>query len=309
MLNSADIVGNALKANVFIPAFNVPYLPMIEPIIRAVVNQECFAFIEVARLEWIKFEAKSLAAVMEEFMKWNQPDYVRLHLDHVPVIDEDGLKVDYLPIIREAIALGYHSVMIDGSRLDLAGNIAATRQVAELAHQAGLPCEAELGAVLGHEAGPLPSYEELFESGQGFTDAQQARRFVAETHCDWLSVAIGNVHGAVSGVFKDHKKVEARLSLDHLQKLHQTTGGIPLVLHGGSGVKQEYLLAAIKKGIAKVNIGAEIRQSYEAVRRASGDVAEAQQAVYERTCWLIRDYFSLTGTRSLVYPYLLNNSG
>jgi fructose/tagatose bisphosphate aldolase len=284
-----------------IPAFNVPYLPMVEPVIRAVVNQDCFAFIEVARLEWIKFEAKSLTAVMAEFMSWNQPDYVRLHLDHVPVIDEDGLKVDYLPIIREAIALEYHSVMIDGSRLDLAGNIEATRQVAELAHQAGLPCEAELGAVLVHEAGPLPSYEELFESGQGFTDAQQAKRFVEETQCDWLSVAIGNIHGAVSGVLKDQKKVEARLSLDHLEKLHQTTGGIPFVLHGGSGVKRDYLLAAVKKGIAKVNIGTEIRQPYEAIMRASGEVTEAQEAVYERTSWLLRDYFGLTGTRSLVY--------
>jgi fructose/tagatose bisphosphate aldolase len=275
---------------------------MVEPIIRAIVNQDCFAFIEVARLEWIKFEAKSPTLVMAEFMRWNQPDYVRLHLDHVPVIDEDGLKVDYLPIIRKAIALGYHSVMIDGSRLNLEGNIEATRQVTELAHQAGLPCEAELGAVLGHEAGPLPSYEELFESGQGFTDAQQAKRFVEETHCDWLSVAIGNIHGAVSGMLKDQKKVEARLSLDHLEKLYQTTGGIPFVLHGGSGVKRDYLLAAIKKGIAKVNIGTEIRQPYEAIMRTSGEVTEAQEAVYERTSWLLCDYFGLTGTRSLVYP-------
>jgi fructose/tagatose bisphosphate aldolase len=156
--------------------------------------------------------------------------------------------------------------------------------------------------VLGHEAGPLPPYEALFESGKGFTEARQAERFVQETHCDWLSVAIGNIHGAISGVLKDQKKVEAKLNLEHLEKLHQATGGIPFVLHGGSGVKREFLLAAIKKGIAKVNIGTEIRQSYEAVWRASGDVAAAQQAVYERTCWLIQDYFNLARTRSLVYP-------
>jgi fructose/tagatose bisphosphate aldolase len=172
MPTSNDIVKNAYKAGIVIPAFNVPYLPMIEPVIRAVVSQDCFAFIEVARLEWIKFESKSLAAVMDEFQKHSQPDHVRLHLDHVPVIDEDNLEVDFLLIIREAIALGYHSVMVDGSRLDLAANIAATRQVADLAHQAGLPCETELGAVMGHEAGPPPSYEALFESGKGFTDVQ-----------------------------------------------------------------------------------------------------------------------------------------
>lgn len=299
MQNTSDIINNASKAGVAIPAFNVPYLPMVEPIIRAVVDQDSFALIETARLEWLKFESQGPSAVLEEFMKWNEPDYVRLHLDHVPVIDEDNLQVDYLSIIREAIELGYQSVMVDGSRLNLERNIEATRQVVETAHKAGIPCEAELGAVLGHEAGPPPPYEELFESGLGFTDVREAERFVRETACDWLSVAIGNIHGAVSGALKDRKKVEARLSLDHLERLRQATG-IPLVLHGGSGVKREHLLAAIKKGIAKVNIGTEIRHAYESALRASESVAAAQDAVYERTCWLIRDYFGLAGTRRLV---------
>jgi fructose-bisphosphate aldolase class II len=299
MQNTSEIINNASKAGVAIPAFNVPYLPMVEPVIRAVVDQDSFALIETARLEWVKFESRGPSAVLEEFMQWNEPDYVRLHLDHVPVIDEDDLEVDYLSIIREAIELGYPSVMVDGSRLDLEGNIEATRQVVEMAHEAGIPCEAELGAVLGHEAGPLPPYEELFESGMGFTDVKAAEGFVRETGCDWLSVAIGNIHGAVSGALKDQKKVEARLNLDHLDRLRQATG-IPLVLHGGSGVKREDLLAAIKKGIAKVNVGTEIRQAYESALRASGSVAAAQDAVYERTCWLIRNYFGLAGTRRLV---------
>ena len=67
-----------------------------------------------------------------------------------------------------------------------------------MAHAADVPVEAELGAVLGHEAGPLPPYEELFASGLGFTDPAEAKRFVEETGCDWLSVAIGNIHGAIA---------------------------------------------------------------------------------------------------------------
>ncbi|GAB4537959.1 MAG: class II fructose-1,6-bisphosphate aldolase [Anaerolineae bacterium] len=296
MKSTAEIMNNAMKAGLTIPAFNVPYLPMIRPVIRAAVDQDAFALIAVARLEWIKFEAQGPAAVMQEFTRWNDPDHVRIHLDHVPVIDEDNLEVDYLPIIRQAIELGYQSVMVDGSRLSLEENIEATRQVVEMAHAAGIPCEAELGAVMGHEAGPPPPYEELFESGMGFTDVKEAERFVQETNCDWLSVAIGNIHGAVSGALKDKKKVEARLNLDHLEKLHRATG-IPLVLHGGSGVRQEHLLAAIKKGIAKVNVGTEIRQTYESALRETGDVAAAQDAVYQRTCWLLKDYFGLAGTR------------
>jgi fructose-bisphosphate aldolase class II len=296
VLGTADVVRHAARATLVVPAFNVPYLPMVEPVIRAVVAADSFALVETARLEWIKFESRGPAAVMHEFRRWQAPDYVRIHLDHVPVIDEDGLEVDYLAIVQEAIALGYQSVMVDGSRLDLDGNVEATRQVVELAHRAGVPCEAELGAVLGHEAGPLPPYDVLFETGLGFTDVGQAAHFVRATGCDWLSVAIGNVHGAVSGARKDRKKVEARLNLDHLVRLRGATG-VPLVLHGGSGIERACLLAAVERGIAKVNVGTEIRQAYESALRASGSVAAAQEAVYGRTGWLLRDYFGLAGTR------------
>ena len=290
---------SALQARVAIPAFNVPYLPMVEPVVRAAIDQDTFALVETARLEWRRFESRGPAAVMHEFLKWQDPHYVRLHLDHVPAIDEDDQEVDVLPIIQEAIALGYHSVMVDGSRLDLEGNIRVTQQVVALAHAAGIPCEAELGAVLGHEAGPLPPYEELFASGMGFTDIQEAARFVQETGCDWLSVAIGNVHGAISGALKDRKKIETRLDLDHLQKLARATG-IPLVLHGGSGVQQACLRGAIERGIAKINVGSEIRQAYESALRASGRVADAQDAVYERTCRLIRDDLGVAGSRERI---------
>jgi len=299
MQSTADIVKNALRARVVVPAFNVPYLPMVEPIIRAVADQDSFALVETARLEWIKFQSHGPAAVMEEFVKWRDPDHVRIHLDHVPVIDEDGLAVDYLPIFQEAIELGYGSVMVDGSRLDLEANIQATKQVADLAHGAGIPCEGELGAVLGHETGPMPPYEELYASGRGFTSIDDARRFARESGCDWLSVAIGNVHGAISAGLRDQKKIEARLNLEHLERLAEATG-LPLVLHGGSSVRQEYVLGAIKRGIAKVNIGTELRQTYERALRVSGSVPEAQESVYERTSWLIRDYLGVVGTRPLL---------
>ncbi len=299
MLTSAQIILNAYGAGIAIPAFNIPYLPMIQPVVRAVVDQDSFAFVETARLEWYKFEAGGPDQIMAEYRKWSRPEYTRLHLDHIPVIDEDNQQVDYLSVIQNAVELGFDSVMIDGSRLALDDNIAATRQIAELAHRAGIPCEAELGAVLGHEAGPLPSYEELFATGQGFTRVDEAERFVRETGCDWLSVAIGSVHGAVAGVQKDQKKVEARLNLEHLDKLRAVTG-IPLVLHGGSGVKRDYVLAAFKKGIAKINIGAEIRQAYERTLRATDKVDAAQEAVYQAVTDLIRDYLGNTGIRATV---------
>ncbi len=299
MPNLGVILQNSLRAGVAVPAFNVPYLPMIEPVIRAVIDQNAFALIETARLEWYKFEAGGPQEVAQEFGCWQSPDHVRLHLDHIPVIDEDGQQVDYLSIIRQAINLGYHSVMVDGSRLPLEENINATKRVVQLAHAAGIPCEAELGVIRGHEAGPLPSYEELFSSGAGFTKIEEARRFVTETSCDWLSVAIGNVHGAISKGYKDQKKVSARLDLNHLKALSSATS-IPLVLHGGSGIPQEYVLASFKKGIAKINIATEIRQAYESALEETGSVSTAQEAVFQRTAWLVGDYLGLKDTQPII---------
>lgn len=308
MLTSAEIISNALSTGVAVPAFNIPHLPMIEPIVQATVEQDAFAFIAVARPDWEKGAAQSPAAVQAEYAKWHNPRHVRLHLDHVPVIDEDGRKVDFLPIIRDALELGYDSVMVDGSRLELVANIAATRRAVELAHAAGVACEAELGMVLGHEPGPLPPYEELFESGRGFTDVEEARRFARETECDWLSVAIGNVHGSLSEALKDKQKVAARLNLDCLEQLRWATD-IPLVLHGGSGIVRDYVLEAIQRGIAKVNIGTGIRQTYESALEETGRVAKAQDALHAHICHLVDDHYGLAGMRAKVAPDPGENRG
>lgn len=300
-----DIVSKAHQLGLAILAFNVPYLPMVKPVVKAIIDQNAVAMIATARLEWIKFESRSLYAVAEEFYRWMNPEHVWLHLDHVPVVDEDNLTVDYVPLFKEAITQGYQSVMIDGSRLKFNDNLEATRRVVGLAHTAGLPCEAELGAVLGHESGPLPSYEELFTSGKGFTDPEEAQLFVKSTGCDWLSVAVGNIHGAISGARKDQKKTEARLNIERIDQLARVTG-VPLVLHGGSGIQREYISAAITKGVGKINIATEIRQAYEAVLRQTGSVETAQQAVYERTTWLIRDYYAFTGMRKVIGEFTRN---
>jgi fructose-bisphosphate aldolase, class II len=287
-----QIVAKAYGMGVALPAFNIAHLPMVEPVIRAVRDQRSFALVEVSRIDCLKFGARSQAAVAAEFRRHVDPGHVFLHLDHVPVIDEDGKRVDWRASIAEALALGYASVMLDGSRLPLEENIAAAREAVGMAHAAGAACEAELGAVLGHEAGPLPPYEELFATGRGFTRVEEATRFVRETGVDWLSVAVGSVHGAVSDALKNQKKVEGRISLDHLAKLQAATG-IPLVLHGGSGVRQADVLAAMKKGIAKINVGTEIRQAYEQ-GLAAGQL-RAVEATYERTASLIKEYFGIAG--------------
>lgn len=295
-MRSDSLLRRALDLKLAIPAFNIPYLPMMEPVIAAVKDEDTVAIIAVARLEWEKFESGGIEPIYREFTRLRDSDHVRLHLDHVPVIDEDDERVDYGPIIRRAIDLGYESVMIDGSRLPFAENVEITRRICESAHERDIPVEAELGAVLGHEASPSMSYDEIVATKAGFTNPDEAERFVRETGCDWLSIAFGNIHGAISEALRDQKKVAGRFDVEHLDAVYSRIG-IPIVLHGGSGVTTDVLHAAIAHGIAKVNVGTDIRQEHEREIRG-GSLEKAREAVYERTRTLIRDHFRMSGTRT-----------
>jgi ketose-bisphosphate aldolase len=293
---AAGICIGARPAEAVIPAFNIPYVPMMEPVVAALRHTDSFGMIAVARLEWIKFEAHSMRAIRDEYERVKDERYTRLHLDHVPVVDEDGQEVDFEAEIREAIRLGYQSVMVDGSRLSLDENIWATRRIIAIAHAAGVPVEGELGAVFGHEAGPPPRYEELFSSRQRFTSPEEARRFVAETGVDWLSIAIGSIHGPL---MRRSEKAPARLDLEHLQRIYEAVH-TPLVLHGGSGIEKKYILGATRLGIAKINIGTAIRRAYQDALSVSE--AAAQQAVFDTTVSILTDGLELKGSRRLVNP-------
>lgn len=287
------IMNDAWVKGIAVPGFNIPYLPMMEPVIEALHDTSAFGLIMVARLEWIKFRSGSMKSVRNEYERLKDLRYTRLHLDHVPVIDEDNLLTDYENIISEAIDIGYDSVMIDGSRLSFEENTKASRYIAETAHRNNIPVEAELGAVLGHEAGPLPPYDDLFKTGRGFTSPEEASQFVSETDVDWLSVAIGNIHGAISAAARTEKKMTARLNIDHLNKINERTK-IPLVLHGGTGISKEYLMQSFKHGIAKINIATAIRQPYE--KWMDKSPKEARKAVYDEMVDIIVNQLEIAGS-------------
>jgi fructose-bisphosphate aldolase class II len=269
----------------------------MKPTVAALRDTNSFGLIMVSRLEWIKFKAESLEAVSAEYQRCQDPKHTRLHLDHVPVIDEDNLRVPFEDDIARALRVGFASVMVDGSRLSLAENISCTKRIVDLAHAAGAAVEAELGAVMGHEDGPMPPYEELFASGKGFTDPAEAHEFVEKTGVDWLSVAIGNVHGAIAAGKKDQKKIAARLSIERLKEINAATN-VPLVLHGGTGIAKRYVDEAIRNGIAKVNVATATRQAYE---RAGCDGSEkACDAVYTTALGLIRDEFEMADSADIL---------
>ncbi|HSV74863.1 MAG TPA: class II fructose-bisphosphate aldolase [Chthonomonadales bacterium] len=294
LVRAAEASGKAVLA------FNVPYLPMAEPVCQALAEHGAFGMMEVARLEFTKFEAVSPTAAAREYERHADPRHVSLHLDHIPVIDEDEMRVEWRAYIREALACGYHSVMVDGSRLPFEENLAVAAETVRMAAETGAAVEAELGAVLGHGAGPLPPYETLFAERRGFTEPDEAARYACESGIDWLSVSAGSVHGAIAQATKDQPKVQARLDVERIRALRKAAG-VPLVLHGGSGIRMEYIDGAIAAGVAKINIATDIRQPYERALKATGSVSQAQAAVREAMARILRDVFRVEGTADALH--------
>ncbi len=159
---------------------------------------------------------------------------VAVHLDHA----EDER------LVREAIDLGFGSVMFDGSRLDYAANVATTEQVVAAAHAAGVLVEAELGEIGGKDGVHAPGVR---------TDPGEAAAFVAATGVDALAVAVGSSHAM--------RERTAVLDLDLVGRLRDAVR-VPLVLHGSSGVPDEQMVAAIAQGIVKVNVSTHLNRAF-----------------------------------------------
>lgn len=152
---------------------------------------------------------------------------VCVHLDHG----------ESLPMIEKAVDLGFTSIMIDASARPYEENVALTRRVVELCHPKGIGVEAELGRLATREDGSV--CPEDF-----YTDPNEAFDFVQQTGIDALAIAFGTAHGFY--------KSTPVLDFDVIASCRKSTG-IPLVMHGGSGVSPEGYTLAIRAGIRKIN--------------------------------------------------------
>ncbi len=151
---------------------------------------------------------------------------IALHLDHGATIED----------AERCINAGFTSVMIDASHEEFEENIRVTSEVIKMAHPKGIAVEAELGRL-----GGIEDEVKVDEKDAKLTDPEQAKEFVERTRVDALAVAVGTSHGAYK--FKG----EAKLAMDRIEVIKKKTG-IPLVLHGASGVKPEMIAKAEKYG-------------------------------------------------------------
>ena len=173
-----------------------------------------------------------------EYLKITIP--VALHLDH-------GSSYE---VCVEAIDAGFTSVMIDASKYDLSTNIEITKKVVDYAHSKNVTVEGEIGHIGGNEDGVI--------GGILYAEVNDCIEYCTKTGLDFLAPALGSVHGPYKG--------EPVLAFDRMEEIKSATG-LPLVLHGGTGIYDEQIRKAIECGICKLNINTELQQAWtEGVR-------------------------------------------
>lgn len=230
-----QILDAAREGGYGVGAFNCHTLDMIGAIVEAAVQERAPVILQFTEGSLKTNGWESVAAVARQ-AALTAPVPVAIHLDH---------GASYALAIQ-AIRHGFTSVMIDGSECPYAENVAVTRQVVEAAHAAGISVEAEIGHVGGAEddQGRLDGW---------LTEPADAKRFWKDAGMDYLATSFGTAHGFY--------KEKARLDLDRLAETARLVP-VPLVMHGGSGVPEDQVRAAIARGIAKINVATELKGAW-----------------------------------------------
>ena len=175
---------------------------------------------------------------------------VALHLDHGTY---EGA--------QKCIEAGFTSVMFDGSHYGIEENIAKTKEIVAMAHTKGISVEAEVGSIGGEEDGV---------TGKGEVADAQECAMIAGLGIDFLAAGIGNIHGKYPANWQG-------LDFEALEKIMNATDGMPLVLHGGTGIPAEMIQKSIALGVAKINVNTECQLSFAAATREYIEAGKDQQ--------------------------------
>ena len=224
-----EIIEMAEKGEYCIPAFNVYNVETVMGVIKAAEEQRAPIIIQVyPRLLNEEVGYYLAPVVIAAARKATVP--VCFHLDHGPSESE----------VMKALRWGATGIMLDGSVHPFEENVAITKHIVDSCAAISVGVEGELGHV-----GSV--IDDMMEE---YTDPQEAAEFVKRTGVTCLAVLIGNAHG--------HYKKEPKLDIERVKAIREATGGIPLVLHGGSGIPDEQVKAAIKAGVRKMNVGTDV---------------------------------------------------
>lgn len=233
-VDPAKLVADARSGGYAVGAFNMHSVETTQALVLAAEEAKAPVFLQVGRAIVPHMGLRAAYEMTKRVAEESGADVV-IHLDHGP---EDE--------VLEAIKLGFGSVMYDGAHLPFEENIRSTRRLVEIAHAFGLPVEAELGKI--------PDADEDVDWSAYYTDVAEAERFVKETGVDWLAISVGIMHGVPM-------TTPAPLDIDRIAQIRDATG-IPLVLHGASGVPEDEIRAAVENGVHKFNADTDLRHAF-----------------------------------------------
>ena len=233
LVSMNPLLEHAQKNHTIVPAFNVYNLETIQAVARGAKAAGCPVIFAVGE-SYLDHISPEMAFAMVHQAAQEHGLLCALHLDHAKKADS----------IERVLGAGFTSVMFDGSRFSLQQNIQLTAQMAQKAHAAGASIEGELGYM-----NPEDGSGEQLVAEQTHTLPQDAAEFVRRTGADALAVAVGNAHGVY------HSKPQ--LNLPRIQEIFRSTG-VPLVLHGASGIPMEQLQLAAARGVQKINVNTEL---------------------------------------------------
>lgn len=241
IVTTNEMLRKAQKEGYAVGAFNVENMEMVQAVISAAEEMRAPVILQTTP-STLGYASENLFVNMIRAVGEKSRIPVAIHLDHG----------NSFALAVRAYRSGYTSIMIDGSKLPFEDNIALTKSVVAVCQSTGVPVEAELGCVGGKEDS-TESKENIY------TDVAQAKEFVERTGVDSLAVAIGTAHGVYKGIPK--------LDLNRLSDIRAVVD-VPLVLHGTSGVPDETVAEAVKRGICKVNYATDLRIAYTQAVRA-----------------------------------------
>ncbi|CEG24932.1 class II fructose-1,6-bisphosphate aldolase [Peribacillus simplex] len=215
--------------------FNINNLEFTQAILQAAQEENSPVILGVSEgaaryMGGFKLVVTMVKELMDEY-KVTVP--VAIHLDHGSSLEK----------CVQAIHAGFTSVMIDGSHHPLKENIELTKRVVEVAHAVGVSVEAELGRIGGQEDDIIADIESAY-----YAIPSECDQLVRETGVDCFAPALGSVHGPYKG--------EPNLGFDRMKEVMELTG-VPLVLHGGTGIPTKDIQKAIMFGSAKINVNTE----------------------------------------------------
>lgn len=254
LVNMSQLLKDAQRGNYGIGAFSVANMEMVMGAIKAAEELMSPIILQIAQVR-LPYSPLSMIGPLMVAAAEAAKVPVAVHLDH-------GLDLE---VVKQALDLGFTSVMIDASQLPIKENIAIVKQVIEIAKPYGASVEAEVGQLAGSEDGSV-------DNEMLYSDPDEVEELYKNTKLDAIALSIGNAHGLY--------KQEPKLNFSILDQVRERVS-VPLVLHGGSGISDADFRKCIAGGIRKLNV-------------ATATFISVEKAVREYTEGEKKDYFQMS---------------